>query len=134
MERTDISDGTWTFYDSWVAFPHNRDLAKSNQTGEFMVSLDAPGGGTYGEFAIVWYELGGQPFPRIEAFNDAWKALASRPDLLRAFGAMSERTTQATIAGVLASLGFVDKTDELREKVPGLKVCPTCGGSGKVAE
>ncbi len=133
MEPDDISDGTWTFYDSWEAFPHNVDLAKPGQVAEIMVSLDSPGGGTYGEFAIVWYELAGKPEPRIEAFSDAWRALATRSDLLPALDMLSEGTDKADVIAVLVSLGFVDKTDDLRLKTPGLKICPTCGGSGKVS-
>ncbi len=40
MATDDISDGTWTFYDSFAAFPLNRlheSRDRTNVVGEFMV-------------------------------------------------------------------------------------------------
>lgn len=136
--RDDISDGAWTFYDSWAAFPSSpRDDEGGRVIGEFMVGLDAPDGGTYGEFAIRFYDFnhseplrrGNDIAARLEAFGDSWQALGSNTELVAALAEMAEGPQGPDdVRAMLLRLGFEDRTRDLRGDRPA--ICATCRGTG----
>ncbi len=137
MSTSDISDGRWEFYDSWVAFPRNRVREDDRRiVGEFMISLSSPGGGTYGEFAIRFHDFHKNErwrpteiAARLEAFGDSWRAIASRPDLINALALMDGMAQGPDeIRATLLGLGFDDVTEKLRGNGPAY--CPTCLGKG----
>ena len=73
---------------------------------------DLTGGGTSGEFAIRWIELGGENVPRLEAFSDSWDALGQFRDLLAELARLdSTNPTPSKICEVLVSLGIEDATE-----------------------
>ena len=49
---------------------------------EIMIGMYSPEGGTSGEFAIRWTDLGGKPVPMLCAFDDSWSALQHFGDVL----------------------------------------------------
>lgn len=138
-EPRDISDGRWEFYDAWAAFPFNRVQNDDRQVmGEFMVSLSAPGGGTYGEFAIRFFVFNQgdrwrnqEQHARLEAFGDSWRALASNPVLIAALASLDEKPQGPDeIREALLAIGMEDVTAKLRGSRR--SVCPTCGGKGQL--
>ncbi len=111
----DFSKGKRTFYISSEAwFSRERfDRNTSKIAAEIMVSVDAPGGGTLGEFGIRWHTFPHyeKTVPRLEVFDDGWASLASMPDLIAALGTLDNTNPQpAEIAALLLSLGFTDVT------------------------
>jgi len=44
-----------------------------------MFGMYVKGGGTSGEMAMRWHEIGGKKVPRLEVFSDAWSALVLFP-------------------------------------------------------
>jgi hypothetical protein len=134
-----IPDAEWVFWDSWKAFPFTRlnDLQRDqSRVGQLWVSLRAEGGGTLGEFGISFIRLGGlvdgEVAARLEAFDDAWRVLASSGLIDVLGGAVPHQRSMAGIASVLVGLGFRDVTDELRGRQP--STCPTCRGTGRLDE
>ena len=132
---TDLpTDGRWTFYDSWEAFPlsrlHERDL---RLMGQMVVSYDTPNAGTYGEFTIRFYNHGdrysSEPriAARIEAFGDSWRVLAAGPaTVLAALDGKPQGIDE--IKAVLIAAGYEDRTEALRGTHS--ITCPTCDGTG----
>ena len=114
-ENDRYSSASLTFVisqEAWYAAPDTRV--------EIYVSLDAPGGGTVGEFSFRWVDLGRTPpAPRLEIFDDAWRALVeieSRTDgrFLEGLAARDGRNLPvAEIARWLKSLGFADTTSRV---------------------
>ena len=64
--------------------PNLAYYAKSigNDEIETYISLSADGGGTHGEFKFKWVDVAGRLVPRLEAFDDGWKALSQMPELI----------------------------------------------------
>ena len=76
-----------------------------------MIGFYHPKGGSPGEFAIRWINLGKESVPRLEAFNDSWKALFEMPELISALAKIDHRKyTQQQIMDILLSLGYEDHT------------------------
>lgn len=96
-------------------------LATERHIDEVMFGLYCPDGGTSGEMAMRWYDLGRDKAPRLEAFDDAWSALAQFPDLIAALGEIDGRNiTPEDFCRLLIRLGFRDDTpvdDEKRAKL-----------------
>jgi hypothetical protein len=70
-------------------------------------------GGTSGEFAFRWYDLGaGVVGCRLEVFDDAWAVLVGDfPDLMSALPVQQGRNpTPADVTALLTRLGIVDAT------------------------
>ena len=134
-EPIDISDGIWTFYDSWAAFPFNRHQEPNRSiVGEFRISLDHPDGSSYGSFGLVFYQFhsdGRMPHSaRLEAFEDSWQALTST-DLMDRLAALAQETDDQSpdaVRAVLLDMGMIDKTAELRGDHP--SYCDQCHGTG----
>lgn len=67
-----------------------------------------------GSFAIVWRWIGTGHYPRVEAFDDAWSALALCADVFEklaiAPGSKKLRTVDQVVA-LLGGLGFEDVTE-----------------------
>ena len=74
---------------------------------EIMVGFQHPEGGTTGEFAFVWTELGCQ----LKAFDDSWDALYNFPELLEYMASVdSERISPDDFEEKLKELGIKDVT------------------------
>jgi hypothetical protein len=84
---------------------------------EIMIGMYAPEGGSTGEFAVRWIDIGGrQPAPRLEVFDDAWHALASRfGDLLTWMATVDrDNVTPSAFAANLRAMGVEDRTARVR--------------------
>ena len=83
---------------------------------EIMIGFYHPGGGTTGEFAIRWEELGGESTPRLEAFDDSWSALWEFRDLLEKLAEVDDQDiTPVQLCDILISLGIEDNTKEVQD-------------------
>jgi len=81
---------------------------------QIMIGLYYEGGGTDGEFCIRWEILGSRSVPRLQVFNDAWKALSEFKDLLSAMDLSDgKNTTPMEMCEVLKNLGIKDLTDRI---------------------
>lgn len=112
---TSIPDGaSWGFIDHREAFPSLP--LQPRETDELNISLGAAGGGTHGEFRIVFIELGGgPPAPRLEAFNDGWAAL-NLSGLVPRLAGLDDRAAKADVIALLLDMGMTDETDRYRSK------------------
>lgn len=135
---SELSEGAWTFYDSWAAFPHSRLREDEKRIiGEFMVGLQHPDGGTLGEFSIRFYDFAGiggvkDIAARLEAFGDSWRALAYS-HLIDELAALDDKPQGPDeIRDLLLGLGYEDRTAALRGNHPA--TCPTCRGRGVLDE
>jgi hypothetical protein len=73
------------------------------------------GGGTSGEIAMRWMDLGGHVSPQLQCFNDAWSALAHMQDVIDALAKLDGVDITATrFCQLLDECGFKDMT--LREQ------------------
>lgn len=81
-------------------------LSTAGYVDEIMLS-----GEDGGEIAIRWYELGKAFVPRLEVFDDAWRALAGLPELIAALGEANDKNvTPDAVCRLLVRLGFQDVT------------------------
>jgi len=73
-----------------------------------MIGFYSPGGGTSGEFAIRWRDIGlAAPVPRLEVYDDGWSALANMPELIAALAEIDgQNATVDKIVELLKSLGY----------------------------
>lgn len=99
--------GFYILSESWYA-----EAAKEAGVSERLtVGIYHECGGTTGEFSIRWIEVCGKFVPRLEAFSDAWDALAHFRDLLTWMASVdSQRVTPQQFTEQLRSLGFKDMT------------------------
>lgn len=68
-------------------------------------------GGTTGEFAITWVDLGSKLAPRIECFSDAWDAITHFQDFLAALAEIDNTDpTPVEVCEILRRLGIKDLT------------------------
>ena len=82
---------------------------------EIMVGFYCPDGGTSGEFAIRWVEVGDHFSPRLEAFDDSWSALSHFTDLLALMAQHDgENMTPEALCGLLMECGIKDQTQRQR--------------------
>lgn len=71
-----------------------------------------------GEIAMRWYELSGKAVPKLELFNDSFRAFSQMPDLIAALAdADNVDFTPGEFCFLLVRLGFRDETpvDEDRQ-------------------
>jgi len=72
-------------------------------------------GGTTGEFAIEWHDIGGKTHPRLQVFDDAWEALTHFSDLLVEMAKLDNTDpTPAEFCKLLIQLGIKDLTPRTR--------------------
>jgi hypothetical protein len=80
------------------------------------------GEGTCGEMAVRWYELHGILCPRLEAFDDSWRVLASFGDLLETMGSIPAGWRNAiaprAFCALLEARGFLDRTPVHQRLLP----------------
>lgn len=82
---------------------------------EFVDEIMLGDDGIEGEFAIRWYELGGQIVPRLEVFSDSWELLAHSNKLIDLiyqiqFSRPRVEATPFVVAQVLRDSGWEDRT------------------------
>lgn len=64
-----------------------------------------------GEFAIRWYDLNGVWVPRLEVFDDCWRALARLPELIALLGDLNNASVSPlALCDHLTAIGFQDIT------------------------
>ena len=90
-------------------------LPPSEKPGEISLGMYHPGGGSTGEFAIRWHDLGRRSVPRLEVFHDAWDALLQFRDVLAWLAAIDGMfPTQQEVAAQLRKLGVRDLTQRTK--------------------
>ena len=100
------------FFDMTRAYYH-----RDQDDPEIMVGIYSDGGGTEGEFAIKWHNLGNKLIPCLEVFEDAWGVLAGMPDLVESLGKLDGECPSAdNVIQILSDLGFKDCTPYERPK------------------
>ena len=72
---------------------------------EIMVGMYHHEGGTTGEFAIRWKDLGREPTPRLEVYGDAWNALQCFGDLLAWMSEADQHASPQQVVEALRRLG-----------------------------
>jgi hypothetical protein len=78
---------------------------------EVMIGMYHPEGGTTGEFAIRWKNIGGKSSAQLQVFHDAWSALLQFSDVLEKLGTLDDtRPTVKEVVAVLKACGVVDAT------------------------
>ena len=61
-----------------------------------------------------WVELSGQLTPRLHAYDDAWRVLASFNDLLQRLAEVDDKNiSPEQFIAILKSCDFVDQTHDL---------------------
>lgn len=94
---------------------YSRVLTDDRVIDEVMIGDYPEGGGTSGEFSIVWEGLCGTPTPQLRAFCDSWGMLAQCRDLIDALSKHDDTNiTPKQLCELLDSLGFKDKTQRER--------------------
>lgn len=85
---------------------------------EVNLSLSSREGGTAGEFAIRWHQLGGRPVPRLEAFGDSWNALVNHfGDVLAWLASQDGEDPQVDdVVSALKGMGIEDGTKYIGPK------------------
>lgn len=79
-----------------------------DRPNEIMIGFYYEEGGTDGEFAIRWRDVA----PRLEVFEDAWKALKQMPELLDLLAQMDGKNiTPKELSSELLKIGFKDYTE-----------------------
>lgn len=94
---------------SWYS-AYGRDMSVIDQV---MFGYYSPEGGTSGEMAMRWYDLGGDaPAPRLEVYGDAWHALSTFADVVTALAEHdNDDISPAYFCAMLTVCGFVDRTE-----------------------
>ena len=88
-------------------------LPNSRLNDEVTVGMYHPEGGTTGEFAIRWSEIGGKIVPMLCAFDDAWDALMMFRDVLEVMASVNDQNvTPDRFCELLIECGVEDATPE----------------------
>lgn len=110
-------DGVWSFIvrsEAWPTLPSGRVV------DEVAISLDAEGGGTYGEFGIEFVDLGesNPSQAKLRAYFDSWPVVAES-GIVGHLAALGEgkNITVARLRALLLALGYRDRTAEYRDKI-----------------
>jgi len=99
---------------AWYA---DANLKDADYVDEIVVGFYHPEGGTTGEFAIKWAELGGKIVLKLSVYDDAWDALLNFKDLLELMAiADDQNITPDEFCILLRSLGIEDRTKETRDE------------------
>ncbi len=93
---------------AWYA---ESSLKNSGVTEEVMIGMYHPEGGTTGEFAVRWSELGGKNVPMLCVFDDAWDAILMFRDVLEAMASVDgQNVTPEVFCQLLVRCGVEDAT------------------------
>ena len=94
-------------------------LPQKDCTAEVMFGFYSPDGGTSGEMAMRWHNIGGSPTPRLEVFSDAWSALGRFGDVVTALAQVDGRDiTPHEFCALLTRCGFQDRTERRQPNNP----------------
>lgn len=113
-DRTNgVERGFHHYSEAWYCCPLG---LSDGEIDRITLGYYAPGGGTSGEFSIVWRALGSKPVPCIQMFDDSWWILAEYPKLFAELAARDEDTTSpADMCTILKRHGFKDMTARERK-------------------
>lgn len=90
---------------SSTAWPESVWRHERGHVDELRLSVEEADG-FYGDFGIVWVDLGGgQVCPRVRAFDDSWRALALIAPVLEQFN--DEQPTPDEVIAALEEHGWV---------------------------
>lgn len=124
---TDHSDDCRGFYvlsEAW----YSKRLPE--REAEIMVGFYHPDGGTSGEFAIRWVDIGAYKAPRLEVFNDSWETLTHFSDLLQELAKLDgKRPVVDDVKAILIQIGLKDRTERVNPsgKEEADATCSLCG-------
>lgn len=105
--------------ESWYADTNRTtwgpSVVKSWSVGVDALTEDGRNDGTFGEFTIQWHEFGDGrgPSMRLCVFSETFVAMRACEDLVEWLFALTEDASPEEVLGLLASLGFVDKTERV---------------------
>lgn len=86
-------------------------LASGRVIDEITIGMYHPEGGTTGEFAIRWVELGRSIVPMLCAFDDAWSSLSMFNDVLDKMASVDDQyISPDDFCKMLVSCGVEDAT------------------------
>ena len=86
-------------------------LRNGRVTDEVMIGMYAADGGTSGEFAVRWSELGGKNVPMLCVFDDAWFSMMMFRDVLEAMASVDgQNVTPEAFCELLVRCGVADAT------------------------
>ena len=95
---------------AWYA---KSSLANSRVDDEVMIGMYHPEGGTTGEFAIRWSDVGGKSVPMLCVFDDAWDAMMMFRDVLEVMASVDDqKVTPERFCELLIECGVEDATPE----------------------
>jgi hypothetical protein len=97
-------------------------LREADAGDEIMIGLYYPSGGTAGEFALRWRQVGEHLSPRLEIFSDTWVVLPHFADLLARLPELA--TTRPTAAQVVLLLKELQMADLTEREMPGPRILP----------
>lgn len=99
--------------ESWYA---KAVLKKVPYSDEILIGDYPVEGGTRGEFAIRWYQIGPEPLlSRVEAWSDSWDVLAQCKDLLDVLAGLEyANPSPDKVCELLKTLGFDDITKRVQ--------------------
>ena len=105
-------EGIWGFHWLSRAWYSDTMLRDAEFEDEVMVGFYSEDGGTDGEFAVRWFDLGLSGLtPQVQAFDDSWAAMWERRDLLESLAAKdNQNITPEELVEILVTLGFQDLT------------------------
>lgn len=104
-KKEELIRGYYRLSKTWYA--KDRDLAKPT----IMIGLYHPDGSTAGEVSIEWENIKNQQVPRLIAFDDGWKALATFGNLLKEMAAAGNKNiTEEQFVQMLDKAAFRDLT------------------------
>lgn len=109
MDKSKHDGGYRGFYVLSQAWYGNANMRDTKE--EIMMGIYHPDGGTTGEFAIRWIDLGGSDYaPRLEVFGDAWSALPLFHELLAWLPMLTKKVEPLEVITALLAWGVTDKT------------------------
>lgn len=97
----------------WTKKAYYANSLRDSGKNEIVFGMyDIEDGGTSGEMAMVWIELGSQgATPQLQSFSDSWSALSLFSDLIHSLGEIDDQDiTQEEFVKMLLNHGFVDIT------------------------
>ena len=99
------------FIHTGMAWYADSSLNNSRVTDEVMIGMYHEDGGTTGEFAVRWSELGGKSVPMLCVFDDAWDAMLMFQDVLEAMANVdNQNVTPEQFCQLLLQCGIEDTT------------------------
>lgn len=94
--------------EAWYA---EANLKDRDFVDEVMFGFYHPDGGTSGEIAMRWIDLGSYIAPQIQCFNDAWHALGECKDVIDELAKVDDiNISSERFCLILQACGFVDMT------------------------